>query len=90
MWLPDGVAALIGGVLGDMIRFVVSIVVMLGFGYILGFRFGTCAQRECLEAGDVGHNSKTSPSSLAAGSGDECCCWLVSGYFKPKKPSHFP
>jgi oleandomycin transport system permease protein len=28
-------------VLGDMIRFVVAIVVMLGFGYVLGFRFGT-------------------------------------------------
>jgi oleandomycin transport system permease protein len=40
--LPIGRSApLIGGVLGDMIRFVVSIVVMLGFGYILGFRIGT-------------------------------------------------
>ena len=40
--LPIGRSApLIGGVLGDMIRFVVSIVVMLGFGYVLGFRFGT-------------------------------------------------
>jgi oleandomycin transport system permease protein len=40
--LPIGRSApLIGGVLGDMIRFVVSIVVMLGFGYILGFRLET-------------------------------------------------
>jgi oleandomycin transport system permease protein len=40
--LPIGRSApLIGGVLGDMIRFVVSIVVMLGFGYLLGFRIGT-------------------------------------------------
>ena len=40
--LPIGRSApLIGGVLGDMIRYVVSIVVMLGFGYVLGFRFGT-------------------------------------------------
>ncbi|MGI5236911.1 ABC transporter permease [Dactylosporangium sp. CA-139066] len=40
--LPIGRSApLIGGVLGDMIRFVVSIVVMIGFGYILGFRIGT-------------------------------------------------
>ncbi|MET7392740.1 ABC transporter permease [Dactylosporangium sp. NPDC005572] len=40
--LPIGRSApLIGGVLGDMIRFVVSIVVMLGFGYIVGFRFQT-------------------------------------------------
>ncbi|MEV8515834.1 ABC transporter permease [Dactylosporangium sp. NPDC051484] len=40
--LPIGRSApLIGGVLGDMIRFVVSIVVMIGFGYLLGFRIGT-------------------------------------------------
>lgn len=40
--LPIGRSApLIGGVLGDMIRFVVSIAVMLGFGSLLGFRFGT-------------------------------------------------
>jgi oleandomycin transport system permease protein len=40
--LPIGRAApLIGGVLGDMIRFVVSIAVMLGFGYLLGFRLTT-------------------------------------------------
>jgi oleandomycin transport system permease protein len=40
--LPIGRSApLIGSVLGDMIRFVVSIVVLLGFGYATGFRIGT-------------------------------------------------
>lgn len=40
--LPIGRSApLIGGVLGDMIRFVVSIVVMIGVGYALGFRATT-------------------------------------------------
>ncbi|WP_432977947.1 ABC transporter permease [Dactylosporangium sp. CA-233914] len=40
--LPIGRSApLIGGVLGDMIRFVVSIAVMLGFGALLGFRTTT-------------------------------------------------
>src|SRR4029453_13791831 len=40
--LPIGRSApLIGGGLGDMSRFVVSIVVMLGFGYLLGFRIST-------------------------------------------------
>jgi oleandomycin transport system permease protein len=34
-------APLIGAVLGDVVRFVVSIVVMVGFGMIIGFRFGT-------------------------------------------------
>ena len=34
-------APLIGSVLGDMIRFVVSIVVLVGFGYAIGFRIGT-------------------------------------------------
>ncbi|GAA3271982.1 MULTISPECIES: ABC transporter permease [Dactylosporangium] len=34
-------APLIGGVLGDMIRFVVSIAVMIGVGYALGFRVET-------------------------------------------------
>ena len=34
-------APLIGSVLGDMIRFVVSIVVLIGFGYAIGFRIGT-------------------------------------------------
>jgi oleandomycin transport system permease protein len=40
--LPIGRSApLIGSVLGDMIRFVVPILVMLGFGYALGFRVRT-------------------------------------------------
>jgi oleandomycin transport system permease protein len=40
--LPIGRSApLIGSVLGDMIRFVVSITVMLSFGYLLGFRIRT-------------------------------------------------
>ncbi|HZN71902.1 MAG TPA: ABC transporter permease [Micromonosporaceae bacterium] len=40
--LPIGRSApLIGSVLGDVIRFVVSIVVLLGFGYLLGFRIQT-------------------------------------------------
>jgi len=40
--LPIGRSApLIGSVLGDMIRFVVSIVVLLSFGYAIGFRIGT-------------------------------------------------
>jgi oleandomycin transport system permease protein len=40
--LPIGRSApLIGGVLGDMIRFVVAIGVMIGFGYLLGFRVET-------------------------------------------------
>jgi oleandomycin transport system permease protein len=34
-------APLVGSVLGDMIRFVVSITVLMGFGYALGFRIGT-------------------------------------------------
>ncbi|GAB2876013.1 ABC transporter permease [Streptomyces mayteni] len=34
-------APLLGSVLGDMIRFVVCIAVLLGFGYALGFRIGT-------------------------------------------------
>ena len=34
-------APLVGSVLGDMIRFVVSIVVLIGFGYAIGFRIGT-------------------------------------------------
>ncbi|MFG3255364.1 ABC transporter permease [Streptomyces sp. NPDC048172] len=34
-------APLIGSVLGDVIRFVVTIVVQLGFGYAVGFRIGT-------------------------------------------------
>ena len=34
-------APLIGSVLGDVIRFVVTIVVQLGFGYAVGFRVGT-------------------------------------------------
>jgi oleandomycin transport system permease protein len=42
--LPIGRAApLIGSVLGDVIRFVISIVVMLGFGAALGFRVQTDA-----------------------------------------------
>jgi oleandomycin transport system permease protein len=40
--LPIGRSApLIGSVLGDMIRFVVSIAVLLSFGYAIGFRIGT-------------------------------------------------
>ena len=40
--LPIGRSApLIGSVLGDLIRFVVSIVVLLGFGYAIGFRIDT-------------------------------------------------
>jgi oleandomycin transport system permease protein len=40
--LPIGRSApLIGSVLGDMIRFVVSITVLLTFGYAIGFRIGT-------------------------------------------------
>ena len=31
-------APLIGAVLGDVVRYVVSIVVLMGFGYLLGFR----------------------------------------------------
>ncbi|MEU8313023.1 MULTISPECIES: ABC transporter permease [unclassified Micromonospora] len=34
-------APLVGSVVGDLVRFVVSIVVLLGFGYALGFRVGT-------------------------------------------------
>ena len=34
-------APLVGAVLGDLIRYVVAIVVLLGFGYALGFRIGT-------------------------------------------------
>ncbi|WP_214324965.1 ABC transporter permease [Nonomuraea sediminis] len=34
-------APLIGSVLGDLIRYLVAIVVLLGFGYALGFRIGT-------------------------------------------------
>ncbi|RKN40870.1 ABC transporter permease [Streptomyces hoynatensis] len=34
-------APLLGSVLGDMVRFVVCIAVLLGFGYALGFRIGT-------------------------------------------------
>jgi oleandomycin transport system permease protein len=34
-------APLVGSVLGDMIRFVVSITVLMGFGYAIGFRIGT-------------------------------------------------
>ncbi|TDC80436.1 ABC transporter permease [Streptomyces hainanensis] len=34
-------APLLGAVLGDMVRFVVCVVVLLGFGYALGFRIGT-------------------------------------------------
>jgi oleandomycin transport system permease protein len=40
--LPIGRSApLIGSVLGDLIRYVVAIVVLLAFGYALGFRIGT-------------------------------------------------
>jgi oleandomycin transport system permease protein len=34
-------APLIGAVLGDVVRFVISIVVMISFGLIIGFRIGT-------------------------------------------------
>lgn len=34
-------APLIGSVLGDLVRYVVSIVVLIGFGYAIGFRIGT-------------------------------------------------
>jgi oleandomycin transport system permease protein len=34
-------APLLGSVLGDMVRYVVCVVVLLGFGYALGFRIGT-------------------------------------------------
>ncbi|MEV4620397.1 ABC transporter permease [Asanoa sp. NPDC049573] len=34
-------APLIGSVVGDLVRFVVSIVVLLGFGYATGYRIGT-------------------------------------------------
>ncbi|GAB3812731.1 ABC transporter permease [Micromonospora zhanjiangensis] len=34
-------APLIGSVLGDLVRFVVSILVLFGFGYAIGFRIGT-------------------------------------------------
>ncbi|MEV4532744.1 ABC transporter permease [Asanoa sp. NPDC049518] len=34
-------APLVGSVLGDLTRFVVSIAVLLGFGYAIGFRIGT-------------------------------------------------
>lgn len=34
-------APLIGSVLGDLIRYVVAITILVGFGYILGFRIGT-------------------------------------------------
>ncbi|MFI7586053.1 ABC transporter permease [Spongisporangium articulatum] len=34
-------APLVGAVLGDVVRFVTSIVVMIGFGYIIGFRIET-------------------------------------------------
>lgn len=34
-------APLLGSVLGDLIRYVVSIAVLIGFGYIMGFRIGT-------------------------------------------------
>lgn len=40
--LPIGRSApLIGSVLGDLIRYVLAIVVLLGFGYLLGFRIQT-------------------------------------------------
>jgi oleandomycin transport system permease protein len=40
--LPIGRSApLIGSVVGDMIRFVISIAIMLGFGYAVGFRVQT-------------------------------------------------
>jgi oleandomycin transport system permease protein len=34
-------APLVGAVLGDIVRFVTSIVVLIGFGYVIGFRIGT-------------------------------------------------
>jgi oleandomycin transport system permease protein len=34
-------APLVGGVLGDIVRFVTSIVVLISFGYAIGFRIGT-------------------------------------------------
>jgi oleandomycin transport system permease protein len=34
-------APLVGAVLGDIVRFVTAIVVLLGFGYAIGFRIGT-------------------------------------------------
>ena len=34
-------APLVGSVLGDMVRFVVIVLVLLGFGYAIGFRIGT-------------------------------------------------
>jgi oleandomycin transport system permease protein len=34
-------APLIGAVLGDVVRYVVSLVVLMGFGYAIGFRVGT-------------------------------------------------
>jgi oleandomycin transport system permease protein len=34
-------APLVGSVLGDLVRYVVSIVVLTGFGYLLGYRIGT-------------------------------------------------
>src|SRR3954470_23900975 len=34
-------APLVGAVLGDVVRFVTSIVVLIGFGYAIGFRIGT-------------------------------------------------
>lgn len=34
-------APLVGAVLGDIVRFLTSIVVLLGFGYAIGFRIGT-------------------------------------------------
>jgi oleandomycin transport system permease protein len=34
-------APLVGAVLGDIVRFVTSIVVLIGFGYAIGFRIGT-------------------------------------------------
>src|SRR5262249_57153912 len=35
-WAPLG-----GAVLGDMVRYLISVVITLGFGMILGFRIGT-------------------------------------------------
>ena len=34
-------APLVGSVLGDLIRYVVAIVSLLGFGYAIGFRIAT-------------------------------------------------
>jgi oleandomycin transport system permease protein len=34
-------APLVGAVLADVVRFSVAVVVMIGFGYVLGFRIGT-------------------------------------------------